>query len=78
LHGNLPSIQKQHPRYGTYHEILINGKKCIKKEFDYVYSDSFKVAVESKDLRMKFDPAFFGDLIDFEAGTYDQSRKTRS
>lgn len=27
---------------------------------------------------MKFDPAFFGDLIDFEAGTYDQSRNTRS
>ena len=76
--GKLVSVTREDHRYGKYEEVKINGKKCIKKDFEFVYPAGFKKNVEGKDARKQFDPAFFAELIDFESGKYNTRSRRRS
>lgn len=73
----IPSVHKEDMRYGKYELVIINGRKCVKKDFEYKNSANFMKSVQSKDLRKQFDPAFFSELIDFESGKYDSSSRRR-
>lgn len=77
--SQLKTVPREDHRYGKFEEVMINGRKCVKKDFEFVYPAGFTKHVEGKDLRKKFDPAFFAELIDFESGRYNtRSRRRRS
>lgn len=65
-------------RYGKYEMVMINGRKYLKKNFDFFDPAGFQATVENKVNRMTFDPAFFADMIDFESGRYDTRSRRRS
>lgn len=75
----LDSVKKENFRYGTYEMLIINGRKCVKKETEFMRDQRFTSAVQNKDKRKNFDPAFFSELIDFESGKFDpRSRRSRN
>jgi uncharacterized membrane protein YgcG len=74
----LDSVKKENFRYGKYEMLIINGRKCVKKETEYMKDYRFTNAVQNKDKRKTFDPAFFSELIDFESGKFDPSSRRRS
>lgn len=76
--SQLKSVHREDQRYGSYEEVLFKRKKCIKKNFEFVYPDGFKKFVEGKDARKKFDPNYFVELLDFESGRYDTRSRRRS